>query len=148
MNTPPPALRASRPRAWLVRGGLLLSLTLSAPFAGCGGGHHEGEKPSGALCPTGPAASTLTYANFGMGFFAGYCQRCHASAVTGAARNGAPADHVFDTLADIITAKDHIDENAAAGPNAVNTAMPPGAPTPTEDERRKLGEWLACGAPQ
>lgn len=33
------------------------------------------------------------------------------------------------------------------GPDNRNTAMPIGAPTPTEDERTRLGEWLACGAP-
>ncbi len=42
---------------------------------------------------------------------------------------------------------DDIDTIAAAGPDAVNTEMPPDTPAPTEEERRKLGEWLACGAP-
>ena len=36
---------------------------------------------------------------------------------------------------------------AAAGPKAVNTYMPDGASV-DEAERRKLGEWLACGAPE
>jgi uncharacterized membrane protein len=94
-------------------------------------------------CPT---SSTLTYANFGQAFFAAYCQRCHGSTVTGLARMGAPADHSFDTVDDIRRFTHHIDELAAAGPAAVNTQMPPDAPTPTEAERRQLGEWLACGA--
>jgi hypothetical protein len=30
----------------------------------------------------------------------------------------------------------------------VNTAMPPASrPTPSMDERVKLGQWLSCGAP-
>ena len=100
--------------------------------------------PTESVCPTD---STLTYENFGQAFFAGYCQRCHASTVTGLARMGAPTDHTFDTAAEIRALTDHIDELAAAGPAAVNTKMPPDAPTPTEAERRQLGEWLACGAP-
>ena len=77
-----------------------------------------------------------------------YCTRCHSSALVGAARNGAPSDHNFDTLANIHdTALEHIDEEAAAGPDHVNTSMPPSGPRPTEAERQKLGEWLACDAP-
>ena len=85
--------------------------------------------------------------NFGQGFFGTYCQRCHASTVTGAARNGAPADHNFDQVEDIRLLADHIDELAAAGTTAVNTAMPPDGAKPSDAERRQLGEWLACGAP-
>lgn len=59
-------------------------------------------------------------------------------------RQGAPADHNFDTFAGVFVMADHIDEHAAAGPNSVNTAMPPSDPTPSEAERRQLGEWLAC----
>jgi hypothetical protein len=39
-----------------------------------------------------------------------------------------------------------IDKAAAAGPSTVNTYMPEGSSVDTA-ERRKLGEWLACGAP-
>ena len=127
-------------------GVLLLPLCLAmaaAPLA-CEDDHpHEGG-PTESVCPT---TQTLTYDNFGQAFFDGYCQRCHASTVTGAARMQAPADHVFDTVADIRVLATHIDDHAAAGPAGVNTEMPPNAPTPTEAERRQLGEWLACGAP-
>ena len=118
----------------------------SLSIAGCeshGHGEEEGE-PSGATCP---ATQTLTYANFGMAFFQQYCQRCHGSTVTGAARNGAPVDHVFDTVADIKTMREHIDRKAAAGPTVVNETMPPSGTAPSDAERRQLGEWLACGAP-
>jgi hypothetical protein len=53
----------------------------------------------------------------------------------------------LSTLDQIRTNKDVIDRSAAAGPNAVNTYMPDGASVP-EAERRQLGEWLACGAPE
>ena len=33
---------------------------------------------------------------------------------------------------------------AAAGPDAVNTLMPPDGDKPTEEQRRQLGQWLAC----
>ena len=105
---------------------------------------HEGV-PTQSVCPT---TQTLTYANFGQAFFNSYCQRCHAGTVMGAARMGAPADHTFDQIQDIQLLNDHIDEHAAAGPAGVNTEMPPSGPFPTEAERRQLGEWLACGAPQ
>lgn len=108
--------------------------------------HHGGPTglPTQSVCPT---TQTLTYANFGQTFFESYCQGCHASTVTGAARKGAPADHVFDQVEDIRLLTDHIDELAAAGPAGVNTVMPPEDPRPSQAERQQLGEWLACGAP-
>ena len=123
---------------------LLASVVVLLPV-GCEDEHaHEGV-PTQSVCPT---TQTLTYANFGQAFFNSYCQRCHAGTVMGAARMGAPADHTFDQIQDIQLLNDHIDEHAAAGPAGVNTEMPPSGPFPTEAERRQLGEWLACGAPQ
>jgi len=133
MNTNPHSFRS-----WLLGCALLVLGT-----AGCSKSAED--KPSGASCPATP---TLTYSNFAQGFFDKYCNRCHGGTVTGAARNGAPDDHVFDTRADIFTNKDHIDEEAAAGPTVVNKAMPPSGLAPTDAERRQLGEWLACDAPE
>lgn len=117
-------------------------------LAGCGGGEHEtAGEPSGALCPSD---STLTYDTFGGSFMEQYCTSCHSSSLTGAARNGAPSDHNFDTLAAIReVGAEHIDLAAAAGPSQVNISMPPAAQDskPSEAERRLLGEWLACGIP-
>ncbi len=120
-------------------GGLLLLLL---GVAGCHS--HEGV-PTGATCPT---AQTLTYTNFGKAFMQSYCLRCHSSSVQGAARNGAPSDHNYDNLSDIRSLAEHIDMHAGAGPNGVNTVMPEDDPRPSEAERRKLAEWLACSAPQ
>jgi uncharacterized membrane protein len=135
MTKPPRFVAASLALA----GALVLS-------PGCDDNDHDDPEgtPTQSTCPT---TSTLTYANFGQAFFASYCQRCHASTVTGAARMGAPDDHIFDMVQDIQLNMEHIDELAAAGPAAVNTAMPPDGAKPTEAERRQLGEWLACGAP-
>jgi uncharacterized membrane protein len=120
--------------------GLLL---LAAVSLGCHGHEHEGE-PTGATCPQG---STLTYASFGQTFMQTYCLRCHSASVTGAARMNAPADHNFDNQGQIQGLADHIDEHAGSGPDATNTAMPPGDPRPSMAERSQLSEWLACGAP-
>jgi hypothetical protein len=109
--------------------------------AACGDNDQHGVGTSGASCPGG---NTLTYDSFGRNFMAKYCLGCHSSSKMGADRQGAPADHNFDTLSAIRTFAAHIDERAAAGPSAVNTAMPPIEPKPTEEERRHLGQWLAC----
>jgi cytochrome c5 len=100
--------------------------------------------PTGSVCPTD---STLTYESFGRAFFEEYCQTCHASSVLGAARQGAPSSHTYDDAAMIRAAAEDIDLLAAAGPNAINTDMPREFPVPSDEERRLLGEWLACGAP-
>jgi cytochrome c5 len=115
-------------------------------LSSCGSDKAEADEgPSGAVCPTD---SALTYDNFGKAFMEDYCTRCHRSALTGAARNGAPSDHNFDTLALIKdTEPEHLDEEAAGGATRVNTGMPPSGAMPTEAERRKLGEWLKCGTP-
>jgi mono/diheme cytochrome c family protein len=106
----------------------------AAAVAGCGGGGLG--DATGSTCP---ADSTLTYANFGQAFFQTNCLSCHAS-------NG-PESPKFDSVAQIRANKSDIDRAAAAGPSAVNTYMPDGASV-AEAERRKLGEWLACNAPE
>src|SRR5262245_60839815 len=76
----------------------------------CDPGQHLGS-PSQATCQDD---STLTYGNFAKNFFAKYCTRCHSEAVQGSARMLAPADHNFDTLAEVELLKAHIDQVAAA----------------------------------
>jgi uncharacterized membrane protein len=122
------------------------TLLALAGAASCGSsdtpaGAGEAGKASGATCPSG---NTLTYDSFGRNFMQTYCTRCHSTALTGAARQGAPDDHNFDTLAGILDMPDHIDHEAAAGPAAVNTAMPPDGAKPSAAERQQLGQWLAC----
>lgn len=86
-------------------------------------------------CPT--SGTTLTYDNFGAGFFASYCNSCHSSGTA-----GAPRDYKFDTLDDVQSHRDRIFIRAA-GPNVT---MPPGPEDPPAADRDKLAEWLACGA--
>lgn len=112
-------------------------VVVSLLLVGCGA-------PTGSTCSED---STLTYENFGEAFMGRYCARCHSSALKGAARQGAPDNRNYDSADGVRADLTVIDVNAAAGPAAVNTRMPQGTPSPTEEERRKLGEWLACGAP-
>jgi hypothetical protein len=100
--------------------------------------------PTESVCPQ---TSTLTYQNFGKNFMTKYCTRCHSSELMGADRQGAPSFHDFDTLFGVKAVYDHIDETTAAGPAATNTGMPPDSPAPSLEERKQLGEWIACGMP-
>lgn len=108
----------------------LAALAAFALLAACG----EDEGPaSNSTCPP---ASTLTYANFGQAFMATNCNRCHS---------GDESPNLTSQGA-IQSNRNAIDKQAAAGPNATNTYMPPNGSVSLED-RQKLGEWLACGAP-
>src|SRR5215216_5038135 len=111
----------------------LRSLLLSAGLLACGSGLGDA---TGSACPTEP---TLTYANFGQAFMRDHCLACHSAS--------GPESPKLDTLAQVQAAKGDIDRAAAAGPNGVNTYMPEGASV-SEADRRKLGEWLAGGAPE
>jgi cbb3-type cytochrome c oxidase subunit III len=89
-----------------------------------------------------PGGSTLSYENFGRGFFEQYCLHCHSLMRTGTDRGGAPQGVNFDTLDAIAARKDDIWHMAAD----TNMEMPASGPAPSAAERHKLGDWLACGA--
>ncbi len=106
--------------------------------------HEHGGSATGATCPSSGAPSAQ---NFGTAFLETHCLSCHSKSLTGAARQGATEGVDFDTLSDVRRQAALIDTHAAAGPNATNTEMPPAnRPQPTQQEREKLGQWLACGA--
>lgn len=90
-------------------------------------------------CPD--TGTQLTYASFGASYLDANCNRCHSASA--GARHGAPERYRFDTLADVRAHAARIFVRAA-GPN---TTMPPGPDDPPADERDRLAEWLACGAP-
>jgi uncharacterized membrane protein len=106
---------------------------LLALVAACGAAPLEIEE---VPCPE--AGTALTYDGFGRGFLASHCNTCHT-----AGRSGAPASYRFDTLEDVRRHRARIFVRAA-GPNV---SMPPGPADPPEEERDRLAEWLACGAP-
>lgn len=77
-----------------------------------------------------------------------YCVSCHSSSLSGSARQSAPSNIDFDSLAAIhASGLALIDEYAASGPSHTNTTMPLTDPRPSLEERQELGTWLACGAP-
>lgn len=90
-------------------------------------------------CP--PSGTDLTYESFGKPFLNANCQNCHGQ--HGSAREGAPIDCRFDTREDIERWKDRIFVRAADD----NDTMPIGPDDIPAEERQKLGDWLACGAP-
>ncbi len=109
--------------------------------AACGGSEPQGVFTQSVCPPVDPP----TYASFGMQLVERYCTSCHDSAKTGTQRGGAPLTIDFDTLSLLRMWTSQIDKQAAFGPAAENQLMPPaGKPAPTDDERRILGEYIAC----
>jgi uncharacterized membrane protein len=90
-------------------------------------------------CP--PAGTALTYESFGKAFLDTECNTCHAA--TPGHRHGAPESYVFDTIEGVHAHRDRIFVRAAAS----NVSMPPGPEDPPAEDRERLAEWLACGAP-
>jgi uncharacterized membrane protein len=127
---------------------LLVAVMLGLSLMACGGDDDGTGLASGSTCPS---SDKPTYDNFARDFMTTYCTRCHASTLEGAARQNAPVGADLDTLDGIRDdfSADVLDRYAAAGPKKVSTDMPPAAfmPQPSTDERRRLGQWLACGLP-
>ncbi len=95
--------------------------------------------PSTIDCPNG---TNLSYGNFGKQYMHRYCTGCHSSSLSGAGRNGAPAEINLDFAADAITFRTDMLLHAAND----GAKMPPGVAVPRE-ERALFREWLKCGAP-
>ena len=117
---------------------LIISL---AAVAACGGDPVGAD--TGSTCPT---TDPPTYASFGQGFFTAYCLECHSQAKLGADRQGAPVTIDFDTRSLVRENTSRIDQQAASGPTATNRLMPVAghAPVPSDAERVRLGEYIAC----
>ncbi|MBZ4419096.1 c-type cytochrome [Myxococcus sp. RHSTA-1-4] len=132
----------SRLPGWLA---VLACLTL---VSGCDDDDDDETPDDGGAVSCPPGGTQLTEQNFGRAFLDSYCTRCHSSTRTGAARNGAPEGLNWDQI-DVVRANaDEMNEEAGANADgSVNSDMPPSDPRPTDDERRQLAEWLACGAP-
>ena len=63
-------------------------------------------------------------------------------------RNGATPGYNWDDLQTIKAHDLEIDAYAAGGPDGINRVMPPSDPRPSDEDRIKLGEWIACGEPE
>lgn len=130
-SEPLPKTLAFKPRAV----GLFAILGVVAALAvGC-----EVAQPyEEAKCAEG---TDLTWENFGETFMIRFCNRCHtASAVD---RHGAPEGFDFEDVAAVRKHAAHIYDRSAGE----NASMPPGPDDPPIEERDKLAEWIACGAP-
>ena len=115
---------------------LFVALALVSGGAACSGSSSTNSSCTESTAPT--------YENFGRQFVATYCASCHAGTQAGAARQGAPTDYVFDSLAEI---RQHA---VAMHMDVVELKiMPFGSSSlkPSDGERTKLGAWLDCGAP-
>ncbi len=89
-----------------------------------------------------PPDSPYTVINFGAPFMLTHCTGCHHSSLAMDERAGAPLGVDFDDLAYVRDQAPQIWARAADQ----NMTMPP-LGGPAQDERTRLGEWLACGAP-
>ena len=117
---------------------LLLTAVLAASLS-CGGtsltadasgGHDTAPPPDAAdAAADGDGAvacdPSLTYASFGMAFFATYCNTCHSWDQQSAQTSG----------------------EVIVGAAGTGTFMPPGDPRPSPQERAQLTSWITCGAP-
>lgn len=100
------------------------------------GGSSVGSSGGLAPCDEQPV---LTYDTFGRGFLATYCDGCHGAAVQ--ARQGAPADVVFDTREQALALADRI--LARTAPEDGEPTMPPVGGV-TDEDRARLRVWLGC----
>lgn len=114
---------------------------LAFALVACGGGAAEGVFTQAVCPPSDPP----TYASFGQSFMETYCTECHDSTKTGTMRQDAPPTIDFDSLPLLRMWTSQIDKQAAVGPAAMNRLMPPaGNPLPSDELRRRLGEFIAC----
>jgi len=89
-----------------------------------------------------PPDNATTYANTGAPILISWCIVCHSSHVPANQRQGAPVRVNFDTAEGI---SEHLRRiYARAGDD--NVTMPP-VDSLSADERRRLGDWITCGAP-
>ncbi len=91
-------------------------------------------------CPD--EGTALGWGDFARGFLTAYCNDCHGAASSD--RRGAPRAVLFDTYEQAHVLRERIFLRSAAD----NTTMPPGPDDPPIEERAKLAEWIACGAPR
>lgn len=89
-----------------------------------------------------PEDSFVTFENFGWPHMLTFCNGCHSDMLPADMRQGAPIEINFGSIEDVRAHADRIWARAADQ----HMAMPPVGPA-ADEERRLLGEWLACGAP-
>ncbi len=122
---------------------LAVSATVAVTLGACGndrglqGGDDTWDPPDEDACK----AAFLDYDNFGAPFVVNWCRGCHSSSVPAGMRQQAPLDINFDDADAVRMWGERIAVRAAS---AAPTMPPAGGPS--EEERRLLVEWIACGA--
>jgi uncharacterized membrane protein len=99
------------------------------------------EAPSLPACP--PQGTEVTYENFGRAFFEGHCNHCHGGGDDETGHAHSVSSRAFVTEVQIRKQA----TNIALYATGDNPSMPPGPKDPSESERKRLTEWLSCGAP-
>lgn len=89
-----------------------------------------------------PPDNVLTWENFGASFVLANCTGCHGRGRPEGERQRAPVAVTFDDPASIRPLAARIWLRAADD----NASMPP-VGAPDAEQRRRFGQWLACGAP-
>lgn len=136
---------------------LVLVLVATMVMAGCGDDAGDAVDAAGggdaALvngCPSlsAPQASPGdpidgdTFTGYAQPMFQQFCTRCHASTLTGAARNGAPVGFDWDVESAVRAQLPRI-----RGAVGVLNFMPLNEPRPTCADRQRLVRWIDAGAP-
>lgn len=127
-------------------------LVATVLLCGCGGIDKSSEPDADTQngCPSLTESQAMpgdpidgdTYATFAAGFFSQHCTRCHASTLTGPARDGAPVGFDWDLESSV---RAHLPQiRIAVG---VLNFMPAAPPDPTCDERQRIVRWIDADAP-
>ena len=118
-----------RPRAW----------ALLVLLAACGSDPANSSPPQASDCPPD---SILTWQSFAEPFLLNHCTGCHSSQLPEGARAEAPLGVDFDTHEKTRSWLERIASRSAG----MNATMPP-TDTVADEDRDRLAEWIACGAP-
>jgi uncharacterized membrane protein len=94
--------------------------------------------------PVDPCEAAPTYTGQVAALLEARCLGCHASTLSGEARQGAPEGLDLDDLARLEPHLEQVADAITAG------WMPPsdGAPLTTREERSLVAAWRACGYPR
>jgi uncharacterized membrane protein len=137
----------------VVRCLIVLAVTAVGTVFGCGGGppasigsastsgdssSHTGDS-AGPKPSSGCTTAQVHYADVAP-IFASHCTSCHATTVTGRARNGAPVGVDFNVYANAAA-------DASWAASAVRSGMPPGARLSSADICT-ITTWASQGAPE
>ena len=107
-------------------------------LAACAGGDDTDKRQQETATPECDT-ELVGWEPFAQGYLMTWCTPCHSSEIEGIDRAGAPAGVDFDTWSGAAFWADRI------GAASMDETMPPGG-GPSEEDRARIAEWVACGA--